>query len=586
MHHPLMPPSTPSSSAYQTTAPRRPGSRTVMDIDDAIAQNERDALLEERREAIIAEVRAFTQFTFEELGAASKQETDLLLEGTKHIKLSEEEIAGWERFCEERLSAMKASAQKLYYDQFMDPLLAELGKTISRRVIEDLNKKFRDPNAHYKAKEDYIRYTLPERIREWRALKQRRDSLTKNPRYASLTPSLVPRLKDFAEEERFIDLKYQERKGLTDQVEAALTALDRRQEQQYASIHDELKSYVQEDIMHASKLGSWLKRIFDGNRSPEDIAAYMQQVVRPFAANWREAMFGSKKYKGFIDLEHAFQKHGVPRGLQRKSKSQFLLMSYKQKTSYLSLAWARMKDPDGSLEENKMLAAHKLRIRHRLDTEDWEDAEAELQKAMAIAPEDVELRSMLTFLDEHRPKNAQPEKQENPDPHKILDDIRTMVRKIPSPLQSLYQQALMEGPAVLGRLQQVVYNRVWLTDVAGWNPTIESEYIARLRATGRQGKGYLLDLNSRNGSDILSQIRDHADEQAGKTPPRFSSDEHWGYWASVIPEEVTVDTQREIVRNYHYHLKRWLRQLHSMGCAYTMSGNLTRKDGSIVPHLN
>ncbi len=554
-----------------------------MDVDGEISEHEKQARLEERREKIIRQVREFAHETFHKLGAASRQETETLLQGVEYLKLDEQEITGWEQFCDERLTAMLESAQQLYFDQFMDPLLGELGKTISTRVIEDLNRKFKDENVDYKAKEQYIRFTLPKRIKEWRALKTRRDELKNKPLFTSLTTTLVPRLEDFLKEEKFIDLKYPDRKGLTDQVEAAMNALKRHQEKQYADIHAELTTYAQEEeIMHASKVGMWLKRIFDGKRTPEEINTYMEQVVRPFVRNWREAMYGSEKYKGFMDLEEAFDMHGVPRGLQRKSKDQFLLMSYKQKTSYLALAWTRIHDPDGSLEKNKELSTLKLRIRHNLDTEDWEGAEQELVSAQRIAPDDSELRSMQTFLNDHRPDEKQAEKQEQPEPHALLQEMREIITAIPGPLQPLYQHALTDGPAVFGRLTQVICNRVWLHDCAGWNTLIERERIEYLRATKQQGKGILLDLNAQNGDSILRQIREHADEKAGKTAPGLSADEHWGYWTSVIPQDVTINRQREIVHNDHYRLKSGLRALRQMGYVYTMSGELTRMDGTVA----
>lgn len=522
--------------------------------------------LERRRKKIVDQVRSYAHATFDEMGAASKRETEELIEGVKHIALDEKEISGWEDFCENRLQDMQESAHRLYHEQFMGPLLDELGKTISRRVIEDLDRKFHDENANYKERESYILSVLPKRIEEWRKVKNRRDELVKDPRFTSLTAKHVPKLAAFKDEKQFIDLTYPERKGLVDAVKAALSTLDHL-EDRHAEIRAELESWCEQGFMHPSKVGTWMRRIFDGKRTAEQINSYMKQVVRPFAKSWEKAR------KDFDDLEDAFEAQDTPRGFNRLTLDTFLLLSYKQKTSYLSLAWVSLNDPEGNLEQNKQLAALKLRIRHNLDTGDWEGADEELRAAARISPKDRELLSMHRFLKDHRPKTKK-EKKESPDPEKVLGELRDIVRSIPAEIQGMYVLTMSDGLAVHGRFQQLMGNRIWLHEVAGWDEATERKRLAYVHATGKQGKGNLIDMKTQGEDSVLRQVREHANDSAGKTPPNLSADEYWGYWSTLFPS-LSYEAHCRIVKGYHYRLKSGLRMLQKLGYRFTMTGSLT-----------
>lgn len=540
-------------------------------------------MLEERRSTILANVERY-RHVVEELNVSSREEMRSIIEGTKFIRLDEEEIAGWEKFlCESEESARALAAQK---EKIKELLQAQNGKSIAQRVLSEYQEKMENDHWNFKERESYILdvlCVLPDRIKEWKNVADAQKKLSENPAIQSLTATEIPKIDLFRNRVQFLNLPYPERRALVDQVQALLNVRKMGQEKQQKAIFEELDTWRKAGFMHPSKVHVWMLRIFDGKRSTAEVAAFMGNVVYPYMDRWVAAR------QEYDRLEEAMNATDTPRGFQRLTLDQFLLRSYKKKTSYLSLAWARMKDPDGSLEQNKELSALKLRTRHHIDTEDWEEAEKDLRTALTLAPNDAELRSMQLFITNHRPKNDAAEKKEQPDPHQILKDMRDIVTALPPEVQMLYQKALTRGPAVFGRLTQVMYNRVWLHDVAGWNPQIEEERIAYVRATKQQGKGILLDLNAgaggMNSDDVLRQIQEHASENAGKSAPRLSSDEYWGYWTSVIPD-ISVDRQRSIVQRDHYRLKRGLRALHEADYVYTISDGLTRKDGRVAADKN
>ena len=554
------------------------------------ANDLREDLLQ-RRADIVRQVRAYAHATFDELHAASRKQTEELVQGAEHIPLNEKEIRDWEDFCAHRLTAMQESAHSLFYDQFMDRLLDECNKgVISVRVVQDLSQKFRDEHADYKARESYIQSILPKRIEEWRKVKRQRDRLLKHRNLPSLTNAQVLNLKLFLNEKSFLDLKYPERKGLADAVEAALTACDQGMELRHEEARKELEGYVHQGFMHASKVGSWMLRIFKKNSTPEEIDLFMKKVVRPNALRWEEAR------DKFLDLEETMDKNGTPRGMPRISLEEFLLKTYKQKTSYLSLLELRLEDIP---EKNQRLAALKLSIRHNLDTEDWEGAEEELRDAMRIGPDDRELRSMRAFIRNHRPNNGTKQK-ENPDPTKILEDMRTMIHAMPTDLQWLYTRAAMDGPLVFNQLLRLSYNRVWVhehgyaTQAADVQNAEDEHNKTLTRHYMEEGHSRLFERNIIDGdTSAEGAIRDKCTKpqmlyvgSMGKEATlrkirKNAEDWGFGYWTTLIPDGVDFSIHRSIVKEQHHRLKSGMRMLDRMGYRYTSSGEPVKKASAI-----
>ncbi len=537
--------------------------------------------LENRRAAIIRSVRDYAHATFDELHAASRRQTEELLQGAMHIKLDEEEIRGWEDFCEQELAAMQKTAHTLYHEKFMDRLLDAYNQdVISLRVVKELDEKFRDENANYKARESYILSILPQRIETWREVKEQRDRLLKHENFSKLSRKQVKDIDIFLNGKKFVDLKYPARKGLADAVEAALRAMENDMEERHESAQKELERFVKQGYMHPSKVGPWMKRIFDCTTSDE-VDGFVKKIVRPNARRWQEAC------KRFDELEQEMDTHGTPRGMQRIKRDAFLLKSYTQKTAYLSLLELRLNDVP---EHNRTIAALKLSIRHNLDTEDWEGAEEELREALQIKPTDRELRSMHTFLRTHRPTEGKKQK-ENPDPQKILDDMRSSIHAMPADLQWLYSRAAMDGRMTFERMLQISYNRVWVTEHNYANQAqdrlnAESDHNKSMtKHYMEEGHSRLFERNIVDGDTAAeSAIRDHCTkpqmlytgsmgrEALLQKVHRNALNWGFGYWTTLIPTNVDYAIHRGIVKEHHYKLKSGMRMLDKMGYRYTTSG--------------
>src|SRR3989338_1809943 len=73
--------------------------------------------LERRRQEVIRNFRqVYIPKTYQELGAASLEQTLELERGLDHISLGEEDIAGWETFWTGEAQDMMQSAHKLYHE--------------------------------------------------------------------------------------------------------------------------------------------------------------------------------------------------------------------------------------------------------------------------------------------------------------------------------------------------------------------------------------------------------------------------------------------------------------------------------------
>lgn len=198
----------------------------------ALSKNERHSYLEKGKEQLekqrtlnerIAQLRGktfeqFVQITHRRLGASSTKDIQELSQGLQFIPLDSQEIEKWEQFLQNAI----ASAQELHGTMMKQLLDAQIGeRIISKRVVAERIQKFKDTTIDYKQKEQYVKNMLPERIKEWRRVKQSRDDLMRQPDVRKLTAT-VPRLDVFLDEDKFLELKFHERAALVENVEYAL----------------------------------------------------------------------------------------------------------------------------------------------------------------------------------------------------------------------------------------------------------------------------------------------------------------------------------------------------------------------------
>jgi len=442
-----------------------------------------------------------------------------------------------------------------------------LSEAIDRQWISKESKskwwdRFNDPTVLEWNRSEWIDKEFPKIISNWKDVAEKRDDMIALAAKKGLTAKEIPELSKL-EKSSFLSMHYLARKDQVARVKALILAYDKNKVPFIGFIQKELESWAKEGIMHASKVGEWMERVMDSS-DPESFAS---KVLYPFKSNWQAVR------QDFDRLNTAMDKEGIPRGFRPVKPDQFLLMNYKQRTSYMSLAWIRLENAE---EADKKLAALKLRVRHNLDTKDYEGAQEDLDIALSECPTDRELLSMQTYLasQEEETEEDEAKEKESPDPAKLVDEMRQCLDTIPNPkVWNIYNKALSSGSGVFNRLTQVWGNRVWLHEVANWDEEEEQKQLAYLRATKQQGKGILLDMDTMGEEGVLSEISSHADTGGGKTPPNLSADEHWGYYASFIPP-IPYNEHLSIAKNVNWRLKKNLRELNRLGYVFTSHGPL------------
>lgn len=551
---------------------------------------------EDRWKSIAEKVREFTHITFNELHTASRKETQELLEGLKHKPKNEEELEGWEKYVNGTMQDQIQSARDLYFNHFMNPLLDELDKSVSKRTIKELQEKFWDENTHYKQREHYVLHVLPERIEKWKMVRMQRDRLLKHPGFARLQRNKIRGFAAFMDIDKFLALKYPERKGMTDMIESLLNAQASKLEQQHRKTEAELRGYVSDGRMHQSKVGTWLRRIFTPDATPERIEEFMKTVLRPYAENWKQARHA------FNEVTKQMNKEGVPRGLNRLSLGQFLLLEYDQRIAYIDEADSRLKN---DVNEKTPLAALRLDIRHAMDTGHWEEAELLLEKARKIDVNDKAVRSMGRYLETHRTDKKEKEGEQVDEKieknNKVMEallNLRSIMGKLPPNMRVMTEKALnSSNPNTLKRLWQCFYNRHWVIMNGYSTPKMDREEseseINQQQTDERIANGHeqKFERNSIKGKTANDAgIRDECEEpqvlytnrsgisEVYEGVERNADNAKFGYWTTIVDDEVPYELLREAVLSHMFHIKQNAKILRESGLSYSSYGNPSSKN--------
>lgn len=547
---------------------------------------------EARWKKIADQVRGFVKITFDELGSASSHESRMLLDGLNYKPQDEAELEGWETYVNGLMKEQIKAARHLYFNELMDPLLRELkNKTISERVLKEMDKKFRNKNVGYKSKETYIRTVLPERIKEWQAVKKQRDDLCEvlqsNPEKKRLVASKVKNLNVFLNETQFANMTFPKRKGQTDLIDSILKADGKDMEHLHDTIRIQLNTYVEDGRLHHSKVGTWLQRIFSRNDTPHAVRVYMQDTVYPNAIRWQKAR------EQFDTLNQTIKEKGLPRGMHQHTLDQFLLLDYHQRMSYLEETTMRL---HSSVNDPGALNRLTFRIRHSMDTHDWEEAEELLEKAKTMDAEHPAVQSIERFLSAHRPKIA--EEKEHKDAMELLTELRGYRKHIPGMMGDGYQDAMERGAEATRAFCVGTFNQVWVHEHNYSTPAKDrkeaSSDFNKQKTEYYIGNGHskklehnILDGNTAhqqavNDECVKAQVLHIGDKDGCKTAVKefeeHRNDEPFLYWSTLHFVDVPYERHRLVVRNYNYRIKTAMRALDALGYKFTVSGMPEKKD--------
>ncbi len=468
---------------------------------------------------------------------------------------------------------------------------AVLQKQISTESRDRWWGRFYDPHVLEWNRKHWMDKELPKIQKGWEQTAKKREDVLNLAHTHGLTKRDIPELSDLDNLDAFLSFHYLTKIDKTATVKALILAHTQNKERFIRSVRKELDSWAKAGWLHKTKVGPWLERVMKS----DDPETYATETLWPCMQNWKEVR------EDFDRLNAVLDGQDIPRGFSPAKEDEFLLMNYKQRTSYCARAWLRLENVK---EENKELARLKMRIRHNLDTGFWPGAEDDLKDALKLNRDDRELVSMQEYLQCHRqdkgPKNEKIE-EPNPNPQELVDKLRVMFAQIPGSLRWLYEHAAMDGPQVLHRLMQIVGNGPWAVE-HGY--TSEADKIKNMRdeANRRQTVSFMKDgvseglehkildgetaveeaitddctkaqyiYMSKMGRDaVLQKVRQNADNEG------------FGYWSILEPTDISLGIQNGIVKSLHYPIKSTLRQLHSIGYRYTQNGRAESKDGKIL----
>lgn len=473
-------------------------------------------------------------------------------------------------------------------ESYQDTFVKDLDEAVKQQWISPESRarwwdRFNDPNTLEWARKEWLRNEFPEMKQRWKEAAEKRERIVALANEQELTAKEIPALANILNQKAFLSLHYLSRKDQLARAEALMKAHTEDEKKFLSFIEHELDDWADAGYMHPSKVGEWMNRVINS----DDPKHFASTVLYLFKNNWKEAR------ENFDELNDAMDAQGIPRGFRPVKENDFLLMNYKQRTSYCAHAWLRLENVE---DENKELAKLKLRIRYSLDTKDWDDADEDVQKASAIRSDDRELQSMRTFLECHRAEAKEKKEKESLEPKQLLSNMRQMMLQIPAGLRSMYIQAFESSKGVAKRFLQVSGNHEWVVthgyaDEADNIKNAQSDYNKqKTREYVDHGHTRDFERNIIHGDTATTDaIRDDCSKAQmlylgsdGQNAlmekiERNADNEQFGYWTTLVPMDVSYELHRRVIVDLHWPLKNCLNQLDALGYRFTMTGDLEKK---------
>jgi len=528
--------------------------------------------LQSRKERIIAEVRSYAHETFNNLHAASREETEALLRAAENLSLNTSFITDWEQFIDSRLPEMAESAHRLYHEEFMDAMLRAYNETpriISLKSIGEWDDRFKRESVHYKQREAFVHNKLPTYVENWRKVAHQRQDLLKNATCKQLTAADVPDIATFHDEEAFLNLHYRERVGLCAMVRAAMAAGGSRMEKHYNKAKSMLQNAANDGVIAKDKVGTWLERIFESKADPALIEAFVEGKGKlPLTSlinRWRSAA------EQFDVLSKKANKRAGP-SFTFITKKKFLNMHYESRLAYLQEAECRLKD-----REIASVPSLLLDIRRELDARDWDSAEHLIAQAKGsdLSPDDArKVRSMENYLRTQRKEHGTESGSSEKDPQAELD---ALIGDLPGVVQPLFAQAAKRGERTMRCLKALWFNRDWCRQHGHLDDQREELLRQRSRKDTeqvvKQGHGKEYENNTLEyGQPAVRQYRGAWAPQilhfnpGGEGPllnvmEKEASNHAFKYWSTLLPRGVDFATHSYILYSVFPKLMRCVRSI-------------------------
>lgn len=460
----------------------------------------------------------------------------------------------------------------------------ELSKAVDSKLISAGSKKkwiarFKDPSVNIRAKEYFVTSQFPSYVTAWQRAQKDRETIMSDPLFAELTSRELKDIGALKDVHKFLELHFDKRVGLIAEARAAITAHKESKTVLYSEARSVLESAASAGYISSSKVGPWLEHVISGARS-------LQELKR-FVKDWAKVRYRYDK------IEQNMVHSRVPQGMQRLSESAFTNLSYQQRLSYVEEAERRLDIQTGNVEDTPITDL-KGKVRHALDTENWDEAEHYLRKAWSVATTEED-RSELQSMERHLKSFGKKSEYEmaNEDADKEVawakKEIDTVLSLLPPSYQKLYRKALNYGAACLQCVTTCVYNRTWCQERGYLSEGLEDrlreqsieETANRLRPSVGHANG--LENNFVDGFNSPS-IRDKGigpqnafvsnggvDSFVEKANANKNTWSFW-YWTNYIDNDVSASQNAYVSYALNHRIKRAARALERNGVMYSDVG--------------
>lgn len=383
-------------------------------------------------------------------------------------------------------------------EKFLDDITKAQDKGwISKNSAERWKTRLKKHSSSWPETEAFLRGFDKKYLKNWEAAHAKMKEIEEQKKKHKLDNKKIPELKAL-EASDFLEKNYHERHDLITKALAAIEAYTKNKKMLKNDAEKELKAAAAEQIISQYRVGPWLEHIVSGKRSLKELQDYIK--------DWRSIR---KKYDDIEEKLDTMLRQ--PHGFKRIPQDKFLLLTYEQRVSYVQEATWRV-NHHINFPEDTPIEDLKGKVRHALDTEDWEDADYYLRKAwdIAIEPSDInELHSLERNLQQFRKRKKATgldSEQGREEVKRAMAELQSALLQLPQPMRRLYEKALARGAGCMRCVGKTVYNVKWCKDrnylnediIANARSRADAETWERLRPSGK-GHGNGLENNRVDG---------------------------------------------------------------------------------------
>ncbi len=237
------------------------------------------------------------------------------------------------------------------------------------------------------------------------------------------------------DEKTFLALSVQERTNLLDRLEAMDLAAMAGKRQLYVKTDAMLReaSTGEGRYVHPAATGSLLRQMM-ASRTPE---RFREASIVPSLNACKDTR------SGFDAFAQRLATMDTP-PIAIPVLDTFLQWSAPKRRSFIAEGERRARSADEAASRTEGLTHAKMLADTCMRREDWDKAEALLDRALRTFPDDGDLRVMRAYLDDHR-ENAETERREG-EMRRMSGEIDAMIAAAPPELRTMYVAMAMQGP--------------------------------------------------------------------------------------------------------------------------------------------